>query len=75
MSAICDAYKKKVGDELLYNSVHRRFSQLETRCGRENQPLGHRLSSQGERETNAVVAMRVGVNMLQFSSVSNSLSQ
>ena len=37
MSAICDAHKKKVGDELLYNSVHRKFNQLEIRCGRENQ--------------------------------------
>ncbi len=36
MSAICDAHKK--GDvELLYNSVHRKFNQLEIRCGRENQ--------------------------------------
>ena len=37
MSAICDAHKKKVGVELLYNSVHRKFNQLEIRCGRENQ--------------------------------------
>ena len=36
MSAICDAYKK-VDAELLYNSVHRKFNQLEKRCGRENQ--------------------------------------
>ncbi len=36
MSAICDAHKK-VGVELLYNSVHRKFNQLEIRCGRENQ--------------------------------------
>ena len=35
MSAICDAHKKKVYVELLYNSVHRKFNQLETRCGRE----------------------------------------
>ena len=33
----CDAHKKKVGVELLYNSVHRKFNQLETRCGRESQ--------------------------------------
>ena len=39
MSAICDAHKKKVGVELLYNSVHRKFNQLEKRCGRENQHL------------------------------------
>ena len=37
MSAICDAHKKKVDVQLLYNSVHRKFNQLEIRCGRENQ--------------------------------------
>ncbi len=37
MSAICDAHKKKVDIKLLYNSVHRKFNQLEIRCGRENQ--------------------------------------
>ena len=31
MSAICDAHKKKVDAELLYNSVHRKFNQLEIR--------------------------------------------
>ena len=106
MSAICDAHKKKVGVELLYNSMHRKFNQLETRCGRESQhpaegalrppinqfgdqtswredagmrtcpreagPPGPRLSSPGEGGRNAV--NRVGVNMLQFCSVSNSLS-
>ncbi len=35
MSAICDAHKK-VGVEQLYNSVLRKFNQLEIRCGREN---------------------------------------
>ena len=45
MSAICDAYKKKVDVELLYNSVHRKFNQLEIRCGRENQ-LPERLGLQ-----------------------------
>ena len=34
-----------------------------------------RLSSPGRRERNAVMAIRVGVNLLQFCSVSNSLSQ
>ena len=29
MSAICDAHKKKVDVEQLYNSVHRKFNQLE----------------------------------------------
>ena len=37
MSAICDAHKKNVGIELLYNTVHGKFNQLEIRCGRENQ--------------------------------------
>ena len=37
MSAICDAHKKKVDVEQLYNSVHRKFNLLEKRCGRENQ--------------------------------------
>ena len=88
MSEICDAHKK-VDVEQLYNWVHRKFNQLETRCGRESQhsaegalrtPInqfgdqtswredagmrtypresglpGHRLSSPGERERNAVM--------------------
>ncbi len=33
----CDAHKKKVGVALLYNTVHRKFNQLETRCVRESQ--------------------------------------
>ena len=42
MRAICDAHKKKVDVEQLYNSVHRKFHQLEIRrvedrCSRENQ--------------------------------------
>ena len=113
MSAICDAHKKKVDVELLYNWVHWKFNQLETRCGRESQypaegalrppiesleirwvgdqtswredagmrtcprearPPGPRLSNPGERERNAVIANRVGISMLQFCSVSNSLS-
>ena len=37
MSVICDAHKKKVGIELLYNLGHRKFNQLEIRSGRENQ--------------------------------------
>ena len=41
---------------------------------REAGPPGPRLSSLGERERNVVMANRVGVNMLQFCSVSNSLS-
>ena len=41
---------------------------------REAGPPGPLLSSPGEWERNAVVAIRVGVNMLQFCLVSNSLS-
>ena len=37
MGAICDAHKKKVDVELLYNLVHKKFKELETRCGRESQ--------------------------------------
>ena len=43
-------------------------------CPREAGPPCPRLSSPGERERNAVMANRVGVNTLQFCSVSNSLS-
>ena len=85
MSGICDAHKKKVGIELLYNLVHRKFNQLEIRpvgekmlewgtCPREAGPPGPRLSNPGKRERNTVMTIRVGVNMLQFCSVSNSLS-
>ena len=110
MSAICDAHKKKVGVEQLYNpGEDRQSDELEIRCGRENQHPAEealrtpdwvvdvqiswredagmrtmsqrgyalrtpRLSNTGERERNTVMAIRVGVNMLQFSSASNSLS-
>ena len=40
-------------------------------CPREPGP---RLKSPGERERNAIMAIRVGYNMMQFCSVSNSLS-
>ena len=43
-------------------------------CPREAGPPGPGLSSTGERERNAVMANRVGANMLQFCSISNSLS-
>ena len=43
-------------------------------ASREAGPPGPRLSSPGEWERNAVMTNRVGVNMLQFCSVSNSLS-
>ena len=46
--------------------------QLERRCWNENHVPGSRLSSPGERERNAAMTRRVGVNMLQLCSVSNS---
>ena len=51
---------------------------LERRSWNENhvpaktEPPGPHLSSPGEQERNTVIARRVGVNMLQFCSVSNS---
>ncbi len=71
--------------ELLYNSVKAgsqfwRPDPLVTRCCRENStqrsgPAGLRLSSPGERERhNADGHKAVEVNILQFCSVSNSLS-
>ena len=36
MSEICDAHKKKVVVELLYNTVQRKFNQLEIIRGRES---------------------------------------
>ena len=43
-----------MGVELLYNGVHRKFNQLETRCGREAStqqkgPLGPPIESLGIR--------------------------
>ena len=48
--------------------------QLRKPIAREAGPPGPRLSSPEERKRNVVMANRVGVNMLQFCSVSNSLS-
>ena len=65
--------------ELLYNLV-KTGSQLilETRSGRESQqkagPPGLQLSNPGERERHNADGHKSGVNMLQFCSVSNSLS-
>ena len=78
MSAISDAQKKKVGVELLYNSVHRKFNQLERRCRNENMsqrgwvPKAPGWAALGEKERNAFMSIRVRVNM--FCSVSNSPS-
>ena len=68
-----------VGIELLYNSVHRKFKESwrndaveKTAPSRE---LGLRLSNPGEREKHTAMSRGAGeVNMLQFCSVSNSLS-
>ena len=52
--------------------------QLKKRCWNDKHvpaeagPPGPRLSNPGERERNAAMVRRVGVNMLQFCSVSNS---
>ena len=86
MSAICDAHKKKVDVEQSYNAVHRKFNQFGDQiswredAGLRNMPQrgcpppGLRFSSPRDRERNAVMANRVGLNMLQFCSDSNSLS-
>ena len=84
MSAICDAHKK-VGVELLYNSVKTgsqfvwRPDPLVTRCSRESQhPAEWAIRPPVEQPKrtgkNAVMANRVRVNILQLCSVSNSLS-
>ena len=99
---------KKVGIELLYNPVHRKFNQLETRCGRESQhpgegalrppinQFGDQMSwredagmrtcpreagpqvpgwaAQENGKETRLWPIEWGVNMLQFCSVSNSLS-
>ena len=81
----CDAYKKKVYVELLYNSVKTgsqlvwRPRQLERRCWIEEH-VPERLGPQApgwaaqENGKETLMAIRLGVNMLQFFSVSNSLS-
>ncbi len=85
MSAIVTLAGRGVGIKSLYNPGEDRKSavgdqtswrsdELEIRCGRENRHPGPRLSSPGEQEGNTVMAIGVGVNMLQFYSVSNSLS-
>ena len=84
MGVICDAHKKKVDDELLYNSVHRKFNQLGIRQVGEKmlewEHVPERLGPQGpgwaaqENGKETRLWPRVGVNMLQFCSISNSLS-
>ena len=87
MSAICDAHKKNVGVELLYVSAQEvqleswRSNEFEIRCGRENQHperLGPRVpgwaAQENGKETRLWPIEWGGVNMLQFCSVSHSLS-
>ena len=61
MSAICDAHQKKVGVELLYNSVHRKFNQfgdqtswrqdaVEKASTQQREPSSPRLISWGSDE-------------------------
>ena len=47
---------------------------VEKASTQQSGPSGPRLSSPGERKRNAVMANRLGVNMLQFCSVFNTLS-
>ena len=63
-----------VGDQTSWRTDHLREDAGMRTCPREAWPPGPRLSSPGERKRNMVLANRVGVNMLQFYSVSNSLS-
>ncbi len=76
--SICASKDIEWAIELLYNSVKTgsqlvwrpvwRPDPLVTRCGRENQH-----TEKNEKDT-TLMAIRVEVNMLQFCSVSNSLS-
>ena len=76
----CDACRKLVDVKLLYNPSDRKFRSVGEKmlewepCPNRGWAPRPRFSSPGERERNAVIAIRVGVNMLQFCSVSNSLS-
>ena len=60
---------RRVGVKLLYNPSDRKFRSIGEKI-LEWEP-GPWLSSTGEQERNTVLAIRVGVNMLQFCSVSN----
>ena len=78
LSANCDATGCRWMSNNYISRVRQEVSKLERRCWNENHiraesgPPIPRLSSPGERERNAVMARRVGVNMLQFCSVSDS---
>ena len=77
----CDSfsiYMYSVYKHIYYVSIQ--HNQLEIRCGRENSTQRDWAPSPpvvqpGERKETLLSAIRVGVNMLHFSSVSNSLSQ
>ena len=81
----CDAHRKKVDIELLYNSLTGnqliwRPDQLGTRCGKESQhperlgPQAPGWAAQENGKETRLWPNWVGVNILQFYSVSNSLS-
>ena len=78
MSAICDTHKKNVVVELLYNSVHMKFNQFGDQMSwrQDAEEKAPRPPIEQPRKTGkkAVMANRVGVNMLQFCSASYSLS-
>ena len=69
---------RRVDVKLLYDPSDKKFRLVGEKmlewgpCPRKAGPPGPGLSSPGERQRNAVMAIRVGVNMLQFCSVSNS---
>ena len=64
----------KTGSQSVGDQMSWRQDAVEKASTQQSVPPGPRLSSSGERERNPVMANRVGVNMLQFCSVSNSLS-
>ena len=85
MSAICDAHKKKVVVELLYNSVHRKFRPVGDQISWREDAGMRNMSQRGwaprppieqPRRTGKkrCCGHKSGGNMLQFCSVSNSLS-
>ena len=77
MSTICDTQKEKVGIELLHNSVHRKFKPVGDQTSRREDAGMRNMSQRGWAPRPPVGqprAIRVGVNMLLFCSVSNSLS-
>ena len=71
MSSICDAHKKKVYVELLYNPLPRKFNQLEVRCGRESQypAVGPQAPGWAAQENGKEMLMVIGVGSICCCSV------